>query len=1053
MATYIPKYVSERDNDSNRSRNRTIELAAVVDDPSINEKKNYRVIGALRIATNLSVSALCIAIKPMSQSEPFVKQPQSILVALDSSGILHTCSINNFNSSHDGDNDFLDMRECRFNLTHEGKQSNTSVYPDLRMMNTLTARLESDSIIFDSSSSSSQIISTPRTKISSTKNARKRKLSLTAEDSVTSSERIYLVASNLTASILPSQSPPIVMLLSSSMSESDSSIIPEEVNSPYSGLAWSIISGLEHVHVPLSCILYVSRSRCGAHIWAGILAAMMNTANTETMESQITAKEECNEGVVLMGFHDGTLRASLIATNETMSNIQLDSGHATTLFQLSSREPIKSIQLLSPNSRVTSTDTPILLCVGALGAIITLSPTSLKQPRRTAGTPKFRIHEPLELCGGCWISISCIRHYFLDEEEEDHCNSDGSIPPFGLTIIGISDLKQTFLHHLIIQNDSSNKEKANHSIDGLMTVRLPVPTRLSSSVHASPHLVASKCSSTNCTFSLASSRGSLVMMRLSMSKLTSMHQTLSRGNGGHQLFATEMTGANAKQYITTNEINHKRDLNSGPLSAHSLLQRIDAATAKRNKVKARLLFDSTTRQSKVALQEIREVSRAAALINKSPFSGISSPIELKVKQTNNGVAKCSVSSNDLPLTKQPSTGVWLPTIHILQSCIQTLSSSLRPISLMKNPPICYRRNLKRDGKLIPILYGGTAHSYNGCHGSGESNEQFDRISNIDVSLNDFVPVHVYGSMSMIYTDSVPSFVKDQHDDTWHRSEVHASIDGRKEHRANACYPELVNSAGLAKNSISRFLGASLPFDIATQTPFILDILTHFSTYNGQHFGQAESKAERHVIHRYQNHSTQQSSQRKYVVPWLKERQLILFHSAQMVDNKFYCSSRLIHCRRTRSEHCSPTYVDAKELCVNTGCSGTTIMAITHTPKKSDSFPTTDNDVGILEIAIGSNVMNPDESLSFIPLVRQAIIRRGIARNLTAKDDTNLHKLYHKLLTEKRTAKLTKHIEKIADELIANTDKTSGQRCSTELLAATISLYDILRAMNITFYMS
>ncbi|KAL3765749.1 hypothetical protein ACHAWU_009717 [Discostella pseudostelligera] len=1049
---------------------RRIALAAVVDVPLTNGKQKHRLINTKYTATNVSVSALCIVnINPISQSDAFDMHPHSVLVALDTSGMgmLHTCPINYRNADNNKNNHLLEMRECHFGITrritangmdaqtHATSQS-VSDSPNLQRMTTLSARLESDSIISDTPASSQNNTShsptkRPPNKASPKKNGRKRKLSSTAGESTTSSsESIYLVASNLNTSILPSQSPPIVMLLSSSIES-------EKANAPhFSGLAWSKIPGLEQVHVPLSCILFVSQSTCGPQIWASITTTMKRTMGTEMSES----KEECNEGVLLMGFQDGTLRASLVSTEETLSTAHLDAGQATTLFQLSSKEPIKSIQLLpSPSHATSAANTPILICIGALGAMVSLS-SAAELPMSNADVPKFRIHHPLEICGGCWTSISCVGYNCLDETA-DYTNSGDSFPSISLAFIGVNDSKQTFLHQRSIRVSCGTEENNDSADDNdePKVFRLPIPTRIASSIHASPHqLCTMSKSSASYTFTLASSSGSLALIGLSLSGMTSAHQTIRRN--ANMSFPTESMGAADK----ANGANHSRKSNGGPSQrVLTILQKLEVAEARQNKVKTQQVFDSVSRQSKHALQEIWEVTQVAALINKSQVPSL---VQLKVEKVNNGVAKCTVTTNDMPLKKQPSAE-WFPSVHILQSCIHALSSSLCPASLKNMKPICYRRNVRRDGKLIPIVYGGTSTSYNGCQANADNNGSLGHTMKIDVPMNDFIPVHIYGSMSMVYANSVPDFVRDHLDNTWHRS---TSLDGYQDYRARSGNPELLNSTGLAKHAISRrngrpgcveFIGVSIPFDIDRTSPFILDMLTHFLTSEDQRSGgesTVQGKAEKHVIHRYQNRSTQQNSQPEYVIPWLKERQLVFTHSASSVDRhdaaKFYCSSSSIRCIRM-----GPTFSNSKELCLNTGCSGTMAMAIAHTLMQSDSDAVTDSDVGVVEIAVGSNVINPDESMSFLPLIRQGIIRHGLGQhhqyhsNLHRKTHTNLLEMYHTLLTEKRTAKVAKHVRNIADELMASIDKAPGHSCPAELLTTSISLYETLRTMNIAFIMS
>ena len=133
-----------------------------------------------------------------------------------------------------------------------------------------------------------------------------------------------------------------------------------------------------------------------------------------------------------------------------------------------------------------------------------------------------------------------------------------------------------------------------------------------------------------------------------------------------------------------------------------------------------------------------------------------------------GMLECVITSEKLPMTKQPATA-WLPSVHILQSCLHALSPMLRPESIKSMSPLCYRRTVRGDGRPTIVLYGGTATSYNGCDVDGDIQGCLGRTMNIAVPMNDFIPVTAYASLSMVYTGHLSEMIQNIHDDTWCRS--------------------------------------------------------------------------------------------------------------------------------------------------------------------------------------------------------------------------------------------------------------------------------------------
>jgi hypothetical protein len=119
------------------------------------------------------------------------------------------------------------------------------------------------------------------------------------------------------------------------------------------------------------------------------------------------------------------------------------------------------------------------------------------------------------------------------------------------------------------------------------------------------------------------------------------------------------------------------------------------------------------------------------------------------------------------------------------------------------------------------------------------------------------------------------------------------------------------------------------------------------------------------------------------------------------------------------------------------------------------YNTPERDVCDVAFAVGSSLITPNESLSILPLIRQATIRRGLERyrhrsSRMSKDYLSLFEAYHGLLHGKQTKKITRHIQRTTEELLANIDKAPANECLTTTLTSSITLYEILRTLNISF---
>jgi hypothetical protein len=185
----------------------------------------------------------------------------------------------------------------------------------------------------------------------------------------------------------------------------------------------------------------------------------------------------------------------------------------------------------------------------------------------------------------------------------------------------------------------------------------------------------------------------------------------------------------------------------------------------------------------------------------------------------------------------------------------------------------------------------------------------------------------------------------------------------------------------------------------------------------------------------------------YVFPRLKEQQLIRRHSGSITGDtesaKVHCCSSSVRCTGIEPNHQSS---GTKTYCVNLGFGP--IAMVYNTPEK---------DVCDVAFAVGSSLITPNESLSILPLIRQATIRRGLERyyrhrsSRMSKDYLSLFEAYHGLLHGKQTKKITRHIQRTTEELLANIDKAPANEClTTTLTTSSITLYEILRTLNISF---
>ena len=1045
VATCSPS--STNDDDEGNTRAGRIALATIIESP--NEKHGHRLLGVKHSSNKSKFATVCIA-----SIQSILSHKLSLLLAIDTSGRIHTCPIwNGLRETEDNtSNHLLNMQECHFDATDAGakrgkkakslpKQTKPdSALPPLSMMNTLTARLESHTFLTKEDQTynlsgpevNNPAMESPSVTSSTKKKGRKRKHSPDGKngnyaDRTTNTETIHLVASHINGSTLPSQSPPVVVVLSSADT-------PHTVktNNEWRGRAWSFIPGLENVHVPMTSILYISRTKCGPIVWSGLLSAMR-------LHDDLKERENGHgEGVVLMGFQDGSLRASLIITkldklndDEAIPNVTMDASKATRILQLSTNEPLHCLQLLSSQSGMNpSSDAPtILLCVGSLGSLVTL-----RGKNNQGGKARFQTEQSLKLCEGQWVSMACVGYHLTNKRGDD-----GGAGTLCITLVGINDSRRAYLHRVSfqtnVQSTSEDNSGPKYNVDcGQRIYRVPIPTRASSFMNCPPEalFVSDKQVSSNIIFSVSAQTGKTIVMKIpltNMIPMNSLEPGHGRGKISSLLSATKKERSSSLRNHTTSKTctNNTKGQSS---KFQSLLQKLESAASNQNKKESKYLFDSVNKQFNNATKEIREATQIASFVNRP-----SAEDSMKLKKTNAqkpGKVECLVATEKLPLAAH-STTTWLPSVHVLQSCIHALSPALRPESIDDITTLCYRRNSRGNGRPTIVVYGGTASSYNSC-----GIDRLGGTTKIDISMNDLIPVCTYASWSMVY--------QNVNDTNWCKSvecqkkqSVHTTGQSKVFHLSASAKHASMNtrSCGSAAS-----LGSTFPFKLTphpNNTSQCIDILGVASNEDSNvSVGKSDNPrgaAESNVLQWYQKQSSQNNSQTGDIMPSYKEQQWILNHTRPSTtkDTRVYCCSSSL--RFTNNGF------DAQALC-NLGFGP---LAIVSQP---------DTDAYITGYAIGSTMITPGNTLSMLPLIRQALLRRSI--NNRSGASLKLHEMYRGLLSERQTAKIAKYIGRSSNDLLAKIETALNEKghhsCPNDILATAISLYEIMRTINIAFHL-
>jgi hypothetical protein len=912
-----------------------IHLATIVERPGENNSRVVRMKYSSKAGVrNIpSFATVCIANFPSKTN-----QPSAAILAIDVEGKLHVHHHVEKNESNgpDANNHLFDMELCFSNEVDVGNQKSpkrgrkskapasaqsdpTSSYP-FTSMNTLTARMESvtanNSKPYTSEKNSQEsLCSTPKRK------GRKRKAT-TPSKRDEGGRAAYVVASSLNEShLLPSQYPPVIIRLS--FDESD----PGH-ESKLERVSWSKIPGLEHVNSPMACITFASRAYCGNQLWGTLVSLMRYDKGQDRAGIYIG---DVDEGIVLMGFRDGSLYATTVINGEP--------GHASKLLQFNSGgEPFLSLQILR-----TESAEPKLMCVGALGTLAIID--SDKNGAVKVDMKRLPFY-------GRSCSLACVGYHKSASNGTD------------LSLIGTNDTGKTYLYQLFIKCKESTERQAGNNLQLRIMIRVPISCGNVSSGARQFEFVWSSQIGKVSLIRIAPDMKIKLATRSKQSLLATLRKKEISCSLPPNRIAQE-TNAVSKYETVTQTVKAAISTKHETVDVHSSVVSLDF-------------------HSNQATKEVRDAIRIVSLSSSN-----APPIQCTINASNTAQGFDLGMKNE----KIPASSSWYHSVHTISS------SMILPESIKDMTPLCYRRT--RDG-LVKVLYGGSSASLS-CQNS----------SSMHVPMYDFAPVSVYASLSKI-------FIENRHADNiaWEESvRLDANVD-------------VLNITGQAKRA--HMQGAVVPFKLGKKSsvPLSGDVFTPFLKFvNIVRVDGSEDV--RNAAEKEVQQLVQGAGGRKSLLAKMMDDTIIYGHSN---------ASEKVHC-----------------------CSSSVLLASSKNMAQYDKHGSRDNagivpialalnsqkDTGICELgfAFGSVSNNTNKFMSLLPLMRQSIIRYS-QREEELRSDVPKDECYSRLLSEKQAAKIVKHVDKCARELLSRIEmSSSNDTCPSALLTKCVSLYEIMRTLQ------
>jgi len=331
---------------------------------------------------------------------------------------------------------------------------------------------------------------------------------------------------------------------------------------------------------------------------------------------------------------------------------------------------------------------------------------------------------------------------------------------------------------------------------------------------------------------------------------------------------------------------------------------------------------------------------------------------------------------------------------------------------------------------------------------------------VDVPMLDTMPVAAYASLSCVTSAQARG------QGSWCRSTQ--IVDGVS--TGVSPLAGVARRAGRCEEGASGqgdVFGVALPFEIGegrnrARVPSI-DILSfHPGVASSGPNDNVRDVAERHAAAWYQRRSSRAATPGERWLPLAKERRVLRRRSTCSTegdgaeDVKVYCCSSALRCASTGCDiHALLGGSDVGSASVGFGP-----ISIVCQPHVPEIVATSNHGACHIGIAVGSDVITPDECMAVLPLVRQAFLHRLLRHLQPARPEQEREptealqwlESYNLRLSAKRTAKLTKKISRVADDILVSIARSQSEicqrSCPKDIVTRSISLYETMRTTNI-----
>ncbi|KAL7487381.1 hypothetical protein ACHAW6_012984 [Cyclotella cf. meneghiniana] len=966
-----------------------------------------------------------------------------LLLAIDTMGRLYSCQ---FAPQNDEAVRQSKLQECPLNLVHFGSNENAEskqrrqrkveesglrgLTGPLIFMNTLTARLENASQQSSNHNTQDIILSTQESNFSAlssstTRKSRSRKRKSGPMNNAESTlpcfpartRGIYVVASCLSGPSFLPETAPLVMYLSPTYEQSSPNA------SRWQCLASTKISMLYDVNVPLKCIVFTSRSICGAALWECIKSVVLKNNNALNVDSASECDED--EGVVLMGLQDGSLQASIVkkhtipdkttqyGTNEAA--IKLYPSRTSTLLEANG-EPLLSLQFISPESSCEHNgQSPILVGIGERGLITVISSV------KTGNTdnPTLFIFRQAIQCENRMISM-----------QVTECELCGSLSSdVVLTFLGVYDCGRTLLHRVefrlkdrLVLNWKDEK------------VRLPVPAGMS--VYSTTFAPSIRLTSIfgGFLFALSHRSGDVVLFKMNADHYKSplSYAIKSPNMIKGPICSLLLSRADIFSLCDHNKRKSRRKTAS-PTKKHStresLLQKLDSA------IKCSDLVDYSSCPSIFVTQKsIREIREATSVLSRyirnsdrPNYSQLPWTIKT-VSSSTPGVFDCTITKHETVSTNQTETN-WDFSFHVIHPCPLSMCRTYGVLSSAELTPVCYRCSRWSDSAFTKVVQVGTVTSY--CSKASKGRQ----LADTHVQVPSFQPVFMFVALQMRYRHVCEVI-------TWQNS---------KSIIRPSCESEFPVPGRGATCSCDHKLGIAFPFDIgAPHLDFMMAKSIAFQTNHSNDHAPTREHAEK-ILHQW-FHDRHHAVSDMYRHPRLKEEYSTRNHHSKCAPLKqISCCVRSIHLLHT-SRNAEILFRNTNPNSQNFACvsnDGCCAFSLVLGPSDKESASAVNlPELNTCCFAVGS-ILNLGETMSSLSSLRHMIIRQLLEQKHRDGQEKNgpleliLVESYRFVLANKKTLKIASHVKRSAVSLLSS---ISNGKCLDETLSAALALYDIMRTI-------